>query len=190
MRLPPVIGRGLDGCEPEDLCLDSHMLEGLGVGLHTAECRRTRLDGLPAWQRDGGPEGGLTRPWAGGLDSRPRIEGGRRRGWSMAPTAPSVTSRAGARAKDWAGPEARSASRNATCSPEQGPGFRRPAGMARGLSRRSTCAGWRARASGLRQARHALPSRGLRCRRDAAGVALAAGLEGGGVHDSSAGRAC
>ena len=151
MRLPPVIGRGLDGCEPEDLCLDSHMLEGLGVGLHTAECRRTRLDGLPAWQRDGGPEGGLTRPWAGGLDSHPRIEGGRRRGWSMAPTAPSATSRAGARAKDWAGPEARSASRRATCSPEQGPGLRRPAGMARGLSRRSTCAGWRARASRLRQ---------------------------------------
>eukprot|EP00964_Phaeocystis_antarctica_P071074 scaffold43322_cov37-Phaeocystis_antarctica.AAC.2 len=52
------LGRGLDGCEPGDLCLDSRMLEELGVGLHTAECRRTRLDGLPAWQWGGGPGGG------------------------------------------------------------------------------------------------------------------------------------
>ena len=182
------LGRGLDGCEPEDLGLDSHRLEGLGRA-PPVESRRTRRV-VPHCGWSGSRRGPRTAVWAGGLDSRPRIEGGRRRGRSMAPTAPSATSRAGTRAKDWAGPEARSASRNATCSPEQGPGFRRPAGMARGLSRRSTCAGWRARASGLRQARHALPSRGLRCRRDAAGLALAAGLEGGGVHDSSAGRAC
>eukprot|EP00964_Phaeocystis_antarctica_P017207 scaffold9498_cov79-Phaeocystis_antarctica.AAC.1 len=34
-------GRGLDGCEPEGLCLDSHRLEGLGRA-PPVELRRTR----------------------------------------------------------------------------------------------------------------------------------------------------
>ena len=66
------LGRGLDGCEPEDLGLDSHRLEGLGRA-PPVESRRTRRV-VPHCGWSGSRRGPRTAVWAGGLDSRPRKE--------------------------------------------------------------------------------------------------------------------
>ena len=68
----PGLGRGLDGCEPEDLGLDSHRLEGLGRA-PPVESRRTRRV-APHCGWSGSRRGPRMAVWAGGLDSRPRIE--------------------------------------------------------------------------------------------------------------------
>ena len=183
----PGLGRGLDGCEPEDLGLDSHRLEGLGRA-PPVESRRTRRV-APHCGWSGSRRGPRMAVWAGGLDSRPRIEKvvgdagawlpQRRRRRLLVQVLEQRTGlarrhsppREGQRALESREPVASAA---------------RLGWHGGGLLRRSTCAGRRARASGLRQARHALPSRGRRCRRAAAGVELAVGLQGEGVHDSSA----
>ena len=162
------------------------------VGLHRLS--PGERDGSPRTAAGPGPEGGpRTAVWAGGLDSRPRIEKvvgdagawlpQRRRRRLLVQVLEQRTGLARRRSPPREG-------QRALESREPVASAARLGWHGGGLLRRSTCAGRRARASGLRQARHALPSRGRRCRRAAAGVELAVGLQGEGVHDSSAGGAC
>jgi len=184
------LGRGLDGCEPEDLGLDSHRLEGLGRAPPVESRRTRRVVPHCGWS---GSRRGLARPCGPeGLTlarEKRRSSETLEHGFHSAVVGDS-SCRYSSKGLDWPGGAVRLAKGNVLS--RAGSLWPPPPGWdgTGGLLRRSTCAGRRARASGLRQARHALPSSGRRCRRAAAGVELAVGLQGEGVHDSSAGRAC